>query len=293
MFTSKNPILLVLPLTVVLAGGRLCAGTDTNPPAALETETANTAPDGQLRMPPLETAASPAAHATNRFTVFMIGDSTMANKPVIPEYPERGWGQMLPQYFQSGVRIENHAMNGRSSKSFIDEGRWAVVTNRLQPGDWVIIQFGHNDEKGKGPKRFTEPFGRFETNLVKFITEARAHGARPVLCTAIARRKFDAGGNVVDTHGDYIQAARDVAAAQNVPLLDLNRRTDELLRRLGPDRSQVFYDWFTTNDFPGLKKPLADDTHLNATGASRVCDFAVEEIKANAPELARYLNTAK
>jgi lysophospholipase L1-like esterase len=278
---------LVLILAVTLAGGALRAATGTGEDAG-EGSTS-----GVLRMPPMETAASPAAHATNLFTLFMVGDSTMANKPVIPEYPERGWGQMLPQYFQSGVRIENHAMNGRSSKSFLDEGRWAVVTNRLQPGDWVIIQFGHNDEKGKGAKRFTEPFGSFETNLVRFIAETRAHGANPVLCTSIARRKFDADGKVVDTHGDYIQAARAVATAQGVPLLDLNQRTDAWLHRLGPDRSKVFYDWFSTNDFPGLKKDITDDTHLNATGASRVCDFAVEEIQANVPGLARYLNTAK
>jgi lysophospholipase L1-like esterase len=288
MFAPKNCISLLLILAGALAGGPLRAGTGAN-----ETETDNSAPGGKLRMPPLETAASPAANVTNLFTIFMVGDSTMANKPVVPEYPERGWGQMLPQYFKSGVRIENHAMNGRSSKSFLDEGRWAVVTNRLQPGDWVIIQFGHNDEKRKDPKRFTEPFGSYETNLVKFITETRAHGANPVLCTSIARRDFNAAGNLVDTHGDYIKAAREVAVAQGVPLLDLNKRTDELLRRLGPDRSKVYYDWFTTNDFPGLKKNITDDTHLNATGASRVCDFAVEEILASAPGLALYLNTAK
>ena len=238
-------------------------------------------------------AACPAADATNRFTIYMSGDSTMANKPVLPAHPERGWGQMLPQYFQSGVRIENHAMNGRSTKSFIDEGRWSPVRERLKPGDWLIIQFGHNDEKGKGALRFTEPFGQFKTNLTMFIVAARARGANPILCTSIARRKFDAHGDVVNTHGDYIAATREVATEQKVPLLDLNKRSTELLRTLGVERSKIIYDWFTTSEIPTLKKDLVDDTHFNAFGASRMCDFAVEEMKTATPELARYLNTAK
>ena len=105
------------------------------------------------------------------FTIFMVGDSTMADKPVIPANPERGWGQMLPMYFQDGVRIENHAVNGRSTKSFIDQGRWEAVTNLLRPGDYVIIQFGHNDEKKNDPKRYTEPFGSFKTNLAMFVRD--------------------------------------------------------------------------------------------------------------------------
>jgi lysophospholipase L1-like esterase len=268
------------------------AATETNSSSAADPERVSSG-EATNKPPLLESAASPAADATNRFTIFMIGDSTMANKPVIPAFPERGWGQMLPQYFQSGVRVENHAMNGRSSKSFIDEGRWQVVRELLKPGDWVIIQFGHNDEKGKGPKRFTEPFGQFKTNLTMFIMETRARGANPILCTSVARRKFDENGNVVGTHGDYIRATREVAAVEKVPLLDLNNPTDALLRQLGPDESKAVYDWFTTNEFPGLKKNLEDDTHFNAYGASRICDFAVEEIKANVPELAKYLNTGK
>jgi lysophospholipase L1-like esterase len=172
------------------------------------------------------------------FTIFMIGDSTMADKPLIPPNPERGWGQMLPMYFKDGVRIENHAVNGRSSKSFLDEGRWEPVLNQLKPGDYVIIEFGHNDEKKKDPKRYTEPFGSFKQNLELFIRESRDHRATPVLATPVARRKFDDNGGLVDTHGDYVKAVRQVAQEQRALLLEMNTRSAELLASMGPEFSK-------------------------------------------------------
>jgi len=260
--------------------------TETN---AADTVDASVKPGAPAR---LYDAAHPAPNAATVCTIYMIGDSTMSNKPLIPAYPERGWGQLFSLYFQSGVRIENHAMNGRSSKSFIGEGRWKTVRDELKPGDWVIIQFGHNDNK-PDTNRFTEPFGSFKTNLMMYVEESKARGAHPLLCTSIARRKFDADGKLVDTHGDYIVATRQVATEEKIPLLDLNKRTDELLRQLGDDRSKMLYDWVTTNDIPGMKTNLVDDTHLNAFGASRVCDMAVAEIRAKVPELVKFLNTGK
>src|ERR1017187_5298120 len=156
------------------------------------------------------------------FTIFLVGDSTMADKPLIPANPERGWGQMLPMYFKDGVRIENHAVNGRSSKSFLDEGRWEPVLNQLKPGDYVIIEFGHNDKKKNAPKRYTEPFGGFKTDLAMFVSETRAHRATPILATPVARRKFDDNGGLVDTHGDYVKAVRQVAQEQRALLLEMN-----------------------------------------------------------------------
>ncbi len=240
--------------------------------------------------PLLDLATAPIA---NGFTIFLIGDSTMANKPLIPENPERGWGQMLPPYFKAGVRVENHAMNGRSSKSFRDEGRWQAVEDALKPADWVIIQFGHNDEKDKDSARFTKPFGSFKTNLTQYVLETRAHGANPVLATPTARRKFDEQGKVVDTHGDYVKAVREVAAEQGVPLIDLNRRSDELLRREGPELSKKIYIWVTAEEYPKLPKGRQDDTHFCAYGASRMCDLAVEEIQASVPGLVSFLNIKK
>ncbi len=223
------------------------------------------------------------------FTIFMIGDSTMADKPVIPPNPERGWGQMLPMYFQDGVRIENHAMDGRSTKSFIDQGRWETVTNRLRPGDYVIIQFGHNDEKNKDPKRYTEPFGGFKTNLAMFIRDARAHRATPILATPVARRKFDDNGGLVDTHGDYVKAVREVAQEQQAALLEMNTRSAELLAGMGPELSRKLFDWIDPGEFERYPKGLSDDTHFNAYGASRMCDLAVGEIESNVPKLAVWL----
>jgi len=223
------------------------------------------------------------------FTLFLIGDSTMADKPLIPANPERGWGQLLPLYFQSGVRVENHAVNGRSSKSFIDEKRWATITNRLKPGDYVIIQFGHNDEKQNDPNRYTEPFGSFKTNLARFVGETRDHRGTPLLATPVARRKFDDNGKLVDTHGDYVTAVRQVAQEQRVPLLDLNHLSAELLTRLGPDSAKRLYDWIPAGEFEHRPKGLSDDTHFNAYGASRICDLAVMEIATNVPALAGWL----
>lgn len=222
-------------------------------------------------------------------TIFMIGDSTMANKPLFPAQPERGWGQLLPLYFKDEVRVVNLARNGRSSKSFWDEGRWQPVRDQLQPGDYVIIQFGHNDEKSKSPERYTEPFGSFTDNLVRYVRETRERGGYPLIATSIVRRKFDDQGKLVDTHGDYIVAARQVAAKQQVPLLDLERDSAALVSRLGPEQSKRLYMWIEPGEFDSLPKGREDDTHLNAFGACRICDLAAAEMREAAPELAAWL----
>ena len=127
-------------------------------------------------------------------TIFMIGDSTMANKELAGDNPERGWGQMLPGFLSEKIRVENHAVNGRSSKSFIDEGRWDIVVSRINKGDYVFIQFGHNDEKDD-PKRHTDPGSSFDANLVRFVNETRAKGGIPVLFNSIVRRNFGLSGS--------------------------------------------------------------------------------------------------
>lgn len=227
---------------------------------------------------------------TNLVTVHMIGDSTMANKPVIPANPERGWGQMLHMYFNESVRVLNYAQNGRSSKSFINEGRWENVRTALKPGDFVVIQFGHNDEKTNDVSRGTAPFGEFSENLKRFIRESREKQATPILATPVARRKFDETGRLTNTHGVYPEAVRKVAAAENVPLLDLTVATEKLLQQLGPESSKRLFRWIPADEFGPGSKSWEDDTHFNAYGASRVCDLAVVEIAAKVPELAGHLN---
>ena len=227
--------------------------------------------------------------STATVPVFMIGDSTMANKPLVPAQPERGWGQLLPLYFKEEVHIENLAVNGRSSKSFRDEGRWQPVLARLRPGDFVIIQFGHNDEKKADPKRFTEPFGSFKENLARYVRETREKQGLPILATPVVRRAFTNQTELRDTHGDYVLAVRQVAVEEKVALLDLERRSRELVQELGPQLSKKLYMWIDAGEFASIPEGKKDDTHFNAYGASRICDLAVEELATAAPELARRL----
>jgi lysophospholipase L1-like esterase len=225
-----------------------------------------------------------SAGAQTNLTLFMAGDSTMANKPLVPAYPERGWGQLLPLYFKSSVRVENHAMNGRSTRSFVTEKRWKAIIDKLQPGDYVIVQFGHNDEKTNNGVRVTEPFGGFKQNFERFVREVK-----PILATPIARRRFDKDGKFFDTHGDYPEAIRQVAKEQAVPLLELHTKTCELLKQLGPEQSIKLFNYATPGEYTKLPEGLKDDTHLNAFGATRVCDLAIEEIVVKVPELAAHL----
>jgi lysophospholipase L1-like esterase len=236
--------------------------------------------------------SSAATNIQGAPTIFMIGDSTMANKPLTPAQPERGWGQLLPLYFQEEVRIRNLAMNGRSSKSFRDEGRWQPVLDELRPGDYVIIQFGHNDEKKEDPKRYTEAFGLFKENLERYAREVRDRKGFPILATPVVRRAFTNDNELRDTHGDYAVAVRQVATEQKLPLLDLEKDTAALIKKLGPELSKKWYMWIEPGEFSGINGGRKDDTHFNAYGATRVCDLAVDEIQTALPDLARWLKTA-
>lgn len=230
-----------------------------------------------------------AVIASDSVTLHMIGDSTMANKPVIPANPERGWGQMFQMYFKDDLHVENYAMNGRSTKSFIAEKRWEKVAAALKPGDFVIMQFGHNDEKMNDAGRGTSPYGDYTENLRRFVHETREHKATPVLTTPTARRKFDNDGKLVNTHGVYPDAVRKLAELEKVPLLELTVATEQLLQRKGPEDSKKLFDWIPAGEFAPDSQELKDDTHFNAYGGSRICDLAVEEIEANVPALATHL----
>jgi len=237
-------------------------------------------------------AVSVEAAAPAKVRVFMIGDSTMADKPVIPENPERGWGQLLQLCFEPTVSVENHAVNGRSSKSFRDEGRWQPLIDRMQSGDWVIIQFGHNDEK-PDEARHTDPFGTYTDNLRRFATEAREHGAHPILATPIVRRSFDPLGILQPTHGDYPEAVRKLAKELDVPLLEMTDRSRDLLVRLGKERSEGLFLRTLPGEYARFPEGNSDNTHFNALGATRMCDLAVAEIKAKIPKLAAHLKGSR
>lgn len=226
-----------------------------------------------------------AQDAPKPFTVFLAGDSTMATQAVVPATPTRGWGQMLQPYFLDPVRVVNFASSGQSTKSFRDKRRWQQILDGLRPGDFVIVQFGHND--GKPDHRRTEPFGTFQENLERFVREVREHGATPILATSIVRNIWnDDGKTLRDTHGDYVVATRRVAEAQRVAILDLNQKTGELLEKIGPERARQLFNNVEPGVFVKYPHGFQDGTHLNVTGACRVCDLAIEEISAKVPPLA-------
>lgn len=198
--------------------------------------------------------------------VFYIGDSTVQlNK--FDTYPQTGMSQVLELFLAPDVRVVPHGKNGRSTKSFLDEGRFAPVQDQMGEGDFLLIQFGHNDEKAD-EARHTEPFGSYQENLRFFIREARARGAYPVLITPIARRLFDDAGNFrPGSHGAYPEAMRQLGKAENVPVADLTSLTEDFLARLGDEASKPLFVW-----------PV-DNTHLKYDGAFRMAGFLCEELK--------------
>ncbi len=217
------------------------------------------------------------------FTIYAIGDSTMANKKA-EVYPETGWCQVLGDYFDESVTVSNHARNGRSSKSFIDEGLWQAVLDSLKAGDYVFIQFGHNDQKAYDSTRYTTPFGTYSANLERFILETQAKGANPILFTSIIRRKFGDNGKLTDTHGDYPVATREMAAKYNIPLIDLQKLTEEWVNLLGDEPSKEMFLWLpATETYPKERK---DDTHLSIKGANMVAQLAIGEMKDQKLKLA-------
>ncbi len=211
-------------------------------------------------------------------TLHLVGDSTMADKPKEPANPETGWGQALPMLLRpEAVRVVNHAMNGRSTKSFIDQGRWAAVVAALRPGDFVIIQFAHNDAKDQDPKRYAAPRGAYQDNLRRFVREAREGGATPILATPVVRRRWSAAGELVETHGDYPAALRAVATEEKVPLLEMNLLTAELERVHGVEGSKRLHLHYAAGIQPRWPEGVKDDTHFSEYGAARVAALAVQE----------------
>lgn len=242
-------------------------------------------------------------------TIFMIGDSTMANKILRGGNRERGWGQVLPGFFTENVKVDNHALNGRSSKSFIDEGEWDKVRAKIRKGDYVFIQFGHNDEKPDA-KRHTEPGTTFDANLRRYVTETRAKGGIPVLFNSIVRRNFFnnknavtdddyrkervegsnfEGDSLIDTHGAYLDSPRKVAEEMGVPFVDLNKLTRDLVQRMGKKGSKKLYMWIPEGVSPACPQGREDNTHLNVFGARKVAGLAVDAVAQEVPELAKWI----
>ena len=250
--------------------------------------------------------------ANRKTTIFMIGDSTMANKDISNGKQERGWGMALQCYFDPDyVHIDNHAVNGRSTLSFINEGRWQKVLDKMKPGDYVVIQFGHNDEKAPAD-RHTDPGSTFDYNLAKFVRETREHGGTPILMNCVVRRNFFVvapendddeklrtqtfkdgvkmveGDTLVDTHGLYAVAPRDVAQRMNCLFVDANQLTHDLEQGLGTEASKRLHMWFLPGQEPSEPKGKQDNTHYNKYGAHQVARLLADAMCQEVPLLEKY-----
>ncbi|MER6349697.1 rhamnogalacturonan acetylesterase [Streptomyces sp. NPDC001595] len=220
---------------------------------------------------PLALGATGTARASagrRRRTVYIAGDSTAAQK-YADAAPETGWGMALPFFLHKDRPVANHAVNGRSSKSFVDEGRLAAILGEIGPGDLLIVQFAHNDEKSADPTRYTEPWTTYQDHLRLYVDGARARGARPVLATAVERRRFDAQGTALPSHGDYPAAMRALAREEGVALLDVQALSLALWQELGVEQTKKYFNWTATEQ---------DNTHFNPPGAIAVARLVVREL---------------
>jgi lysophospholipase L1-like esterase len=211
-----------------------------------------------------------------KVTVYLIGDSTIANK-LTRAYPETGWGMPFTHFFDSTVVVDNRAKNGRSTRTFISENLWQGVADRLKAGDYVFIQFGHNDESKEKVDRYTSPED-YKKNLIRFITETKAKNGYPVLLTPVSRRKFDAKGIAIETHSEYTPLVIEVAKAQNVPLIDLDRKSRELYQEFGEEDSKLLFLQLAPGEHPNYPEGTTDNTHFSELGARKIAQIVLCEI---------------
>ncbi len=238
--------------------------------------------------------------------IFMAGDSTMAEKVLSKNvldstsgvtyseiFRERGWGMLLPEYLKKNTEVVNLAQNGRSSRTFIEQGWWEKIITQVQPGDVVIIQFGHNDGAKDKPDRYTTPED-YKTNLIRFVTETRTKGGFPILCTSIARRKFDKENKIVDVHGVYPVITREVGKEMNIPVIDMYQQTIAWLEKEGPEASKQYFHKVSNDGRSKLyPKGLDDNTHLNEAGARIVAGFFAKEVKTqNIKSISKKIKTS-
>jgi DNA sulfur modification protein DndE len=237
------------------------------------------------------TALRPAAN--DKLRIFLIGDSTMANKLPV-DAPETGWGMVFPSFFTEAVTVQNHAVNGRSTKSFRTLGHWKTVQNALRPGDWVLIQFGHNDQKQDDSTRYAPAQTDYRTNLIRYIEETRAKGANPVLLTPVMRRKFTVADGTnparfVDQHGDYPAVVKAVAKQYRVPLIDLHASSRAVIEQHGPEASKTLFMNLPGGIYPKFPQAKEDNTHFTPYGAAIMAGLVAEGIRQQVSGLAGFL----
>jgi len=226
--------------------------------------------------------------AKDPMRVFLIGDSTMADK-LPADFPETGWGMPFSKLFNEAVEVQNHAYNGRSTKSFRREGRWAKVQAQLKKGDYVFIQFGHNDAKASDTARYAPSQTDFRENLTRYVAETRAKGGIPILLTPTQRRKFDSTGVFIDQHADYPNVVREVAAKEKVLLIDIEKESKKYISSEGPEGAKKMFLHYPVGIFRKFMKGAADDTHFSTFGAMKISDMVAEAILASNEHLRSFL----
>ena len=218
-----------------------------------------------------------------KIKIFIAGDSTAAIKET-KAYPETGWGMPFVYFWDSSVTVVNRAKNGRSTKTFINEGLWKSIYDEASEGDYIFIQFGHNDEVPTKKSYTTEE--EFRNNLVKYIKESKEKKTTPVLLTPVARRKFDSTGHIEGTHDVYSQIVRDVAISEKVALIDLDKKSQALYQQFGAENSKLLFLQLKPGEHPNYPDGKDDNTHFNELGARLVAQLILKEIKEQVPVLA-------
>lgn len=225
--------------------------------------------------------------------IFMAGDSTMALKPLYKNvwdsiagdsiaevFPERGWGQLLPEFFNNNIVVEDYAQNGRSSRTFIEQRWWKKIIDNVQKGDYVVIQFGHNDSAEDRPDRYTPP-KQYVENLSRFVDDVKAKGGKPIICTSVVRRRFDSNGMFQDSHGEYVELARQVAKDKNVLMIDMYEKSKNLMIDLGKDQSAALFLHVEAGENKIFPEGKTDNTHFKENGAGIMASLFVEGLKEN------------
>ena len=224
--------------------------------------------------------------AKKEIKIFIAGDSTASIKEK-KAYPETGWGMPFVYFWDSTVTVLNLAKNGRSTKSFMEEGLWKSITDEAGEGDYVLIQFGHNDEVPTKKTYTTEE--EFRNNLIKYVRDSKSKKAIPVLLTPVARRKFDTTGNIVGTHDVYSAIVRSVATAENVPLIDMDKKGQQLYQQFGIEQSKLLFLQLKPGEHPNYPEGKEDNTHFNELGARLIAQIVLKEIRTLEPALAKHI----
>jgi lysophospholipase L1-like esterase len=225
-----------------------------------------------------------------KIKIFMAGDSTMAIKQP-RAFPETGWGMPFVYFWDSSVTVINKSKNGASTKTFIAEGLWQSIIQSAEAGDYVFIQFGHNDEVPTKKSATTED--EFTNNLIKFVRESKRKNAIPVLLTPVARRKFDSTAQLEDTHTAYSALVRRVAAEEQVILIDLDKKSQALYQQFGIEKSELLFLHLQKGEHPNYPDGKEDNTHFSESGARLVAELVLHGIKEKIPELTQRIISPK